>query len=254
MFYKYFSFPCKKREKIKRLNQLKRNKIWFSTRIGLNDPFDLQMLNTNALSEEVKKYYIEASNQKLCLCLTKSPKNTLMWAHYANSFTGYCLGFEYVGKDECQPRKIEYIKTLLECCNLYTEVFRFLKTGSGTLEEKTTKLHLENPDLFEKISKFLHIFNYQKTRVWEYEKEYRIITHYIGIGETKNKYGKLLPLKEIGLRLKEIIVGLNCSNENFHLLNELCGVLNLRRNKKDKIQIKVLDIQNGHLILRQIND
>lgn len=253
MYYKYFSFPCRKREKIKRINQLKRNKIWFSTRFGLNDPFDLQMLKIDALSDDVRKYYITASNEKLCLCLTRSPKNTLMWAHYADSFKGFCLGFDYIGKDECEPKKIKYDVSLLEYCSIYTKLFYKIMESNKSLDETITEIHINEPEFYNKAKNLLHNLYYQKTREWKYENEYRILQSF-GKSKGKNKYGKLIYLDKIGLYVKEIIIGLNCSDDNFSLLNDLCVFLNLNRNKKQRIKLKVLTIENGRLVLKQMGD
>lgn len=85
------------------------------------------------------------------LSLAKSPTNYLMWSHYGNKHTGYCIGFD------------KYILDNLVQGSL----------GSINYDSKIPKFRL-----FEDIHKFGIKQLGTKYNVWEYEDEYRIVKGY----------------------------------------------------------------------------
>ena len=122
ILYKYRSF----KENITEAFFVK-NEVWFASPNTLNDPFDSQIIPEVTASEEeirafakiyyekykyisptaieemiaTKKYqqlapsYIDYLMTKFGVyCLTEDCTNLLMWSHYADYHSGFCLGFD----------------------------------------------------------------------------------------------------------------------------------------------------------------
>lgn len=177
--YKYKSVSSKK--ELKRILEIIEDKKIYLPRFEqLNDPFESFTYKVylcvcgesirhslgkrnSAVDEIYKKFGI--------LSLTNDCKNQVMWAMYGNQYRGVCLCFEL--SDEA--RKINYLSTkeIKELPDITDENF-----SEDILKES--------------------LFN--KNKLWEYEKEYRIISHekYLKIKNEELKYiiiGKEIPKK-----------------------------------------------------------
>jgi hypothetical protein len=84
-------------------------------------------------------------------CLTSNPNNFLMWSHYGNSHTGFCIGYD-----------TEILFETLECT-----------IGPVIYEEYVPKFKLTSEPIEEYAKKLLGT----KGKFWEYEEEYRIIKY-----------------------------------------------------------------------------
>ncbi|NOX47778.1 MAG: DUF2971 domain-containing protein [Chlorobi bacterium] len=82
------------------------------------------------------------------LSLTGNPLNYLMWSHYGNKHTGYCIGF-----DKCILNDIV----------------------QGVLSPVTYDLRIPKLRLFESIGNFHKKQLATKYKIWDYEEEYRIV-------------------------------------------------------------------------------
>lgn len=100
----------------------------------------------------MQKIYEKASREIGVFCLSEEKLNLLMWSHYANSHRGFVVGFnmesEFFSNGYAlpiwKPRKIDYV-----------------------LERPSKFLNEFSPDMKE-------IF-YTKGKVWDYEKEWRML-------------------------------------------------------------------------------
>lgn len=85
------------------------------------------------------------------LCLSEKPDDILMWSHYADGHTGFCLEFDKAGLKEfwgfCEP--VEYR-------NLYLNFKEVVDAA---------------------ISRKVHRFLLSKSEHWQYEKEWRVIVN-----------------------------------------------------------------------------
>jgi len=82
------------------------------------------------------------------LSLTGFPLNYLMWSHYAKSHTGFCIGFDKFG---------------------------LFETINGSLSAVNYACNVPRLKLFEDIGAF-HVKQIAtKSKVWEYEGEYRFV-------------------------------------------------------------------------------
>ena len=105
--------------------------------------FDPKHLETNRL--DVKESIEESFG---ILCLTVNSHNFLMWSHYANSHSGFCVGFD---------SKVLY--DTIDCL-----------IGPVTYSDFIPKFRI-----FESINDFVVKLLGTKGTVWEYENEYRIV-------------------------------------------------------------------------------
>ncbi|MBI3258005.1 MAG: DUF2971 domain-containing protein [Ignavibacteriae bacterium] len=182
------------------------NCIWSSEIQDLNDPFesmceiqkfteevnqlaaifkyvnDLKTENWHELIDKLSTTIDFITNKAGIYSLSQTYDNELLWAHYANSHKGFC---------------IEYDVKLLEGTLGYPKVYSFPITYTNdipNLELRDMITQESNGDTL--VKKILGV----KSEVWEYEKEYRIITDIIG----KNSY-HFSSLKSIyfGLRMKK---------------------------------------------------
>lgn len=124
--YKYM--PIQSEEALERLVAILRGRIYYSSPASFNDPFEMsaifdapdqdevmalldgtgpladlhlsksarakiyrQVRATLGTNRVVSREWIESIG---VLCLTSSPDDLLMWAHYAQNHTGICLGFD----------------------------------------------------------------------------------------------------------------------------------------------------------------
>ena len=124
--YKYM--PAQSEEALERLEAILRGRIYYSSPASFNDPFEMSAMfdapsqdEVMALLDEtgslVDLHVSKSARAKIyqqvqatlgtkrvvsrewiesvgVLCLTTSPDDLLMWAHYAQNHTGICLGFD----------------------------------------------------------------------------------------------------------------------------------------------------------------
>jgi hypothetical protein len=140
----------------------------------------------NARSYEIKKEVKEFGKKLRIFCLTKKPKDILMWSHYANNHKGIVLQFDRKrmvnenGENRCFP--VSY-------------AFSF-----PSIREYMNYVNSEN------YLDFANLFYCQKAKCWGYECEWRIFT------QVKNKNDKKLIDIPDGL-LTGIIFGCKTSNK-----------------------------------------
>ncbi|RBN50625.1 DUF2971 domain-containing protein [Flavobacterium psychrolimnae] len=109
-------------------------------------------------------------------CLTTKKDNLLMWAHYANSHSGICIGFDtetLYKSDKVMILKVNYSDSFPK--------IPLFENGVGMLSLTTTK-----------------------SKHWEYEDEYRLSKHFAPKTSIK--------LKDDAIR--EIIFGCNIDNQS----------------------------------------
>jgi hypothetical protein len=103
------------------------------------------------IQEIAKANRNEINNNFGVLSLTEDETNFLMWSHYTNSHTGYCIGFD---------------------------TLKLHQKSSGMVEPVLYKKEVPKVPFFndskEVLIKFLRIFLYTKSYIWSYEKEFRI--------------------------------------------------------------------------------
>ena len=183
-----------KRIKISRINEL-------------NDPFELMGvdLSNDYDRQAMKILKEEISSDKGIVSFSENWTNPLLWAHYADSHRGLCLGFdvsdshlmnvkyqdERISSNEPR-RQIEMANALADKChdnNLSTDQIRRL------IQEQTEEDQSGQDFIIEILTtKFSH---------WSYEEEYRLFV------ELRNKRDKHYYCEFGGhISLEEVIIGL----------------------------------------------
>ncbi|PWM52253.1 MAG: hypothetical protein DBX60_05355 [Bacillota bacterium] len=213
ILYKFFSLPEKYNQDKDHYNikNLRDNILTCNHPILFNDPFE-GILFAKGISEqeslEIEEYKRKVekqipsnkkslfwtknsivTNKNIVCCFVRDFKDNpfvdLMWAHYANSHFGYCMKFEFSEKPEDNFVKDEETGGI-QIYKLSDEGERFpsgheeLHFPSGRSEFKRVQ-YKDKPQIFQfdngvthdSMEDFLQI----KSKVWEYEKEVRLILH-----------------------------------------------------------------------------
>lgn len=154
-----------------------------STFDNLNDPFELLCADQgDKLQRRVLKVLRDHWTPRLgIMCFSTSWKSPLMWAHYAKSHTGICLGIDVLEEDKL--RKVIYEPDRLK------GLFDGAKPLAGATEESLTKVLTT------------------KFKQWEYEDEWRVFAKLDDRDPlTGLYYVDFAPT----FTLREVIVGARC--------------------------------------------
>lgn len=216
--YKYYSFDNEYA-----LYNLENDIIYFSAPNTFNDPFDCvfaydldkdkKRLNITDIKSYDELDIIlndsgDNANQIINLmytisCFCEKPNNLLMWSHYSDKHTGFCVEYDF------SKLSFEYI----------FDVFPVLYTDSRI--ELSSLIQQKNRVALFKVGLL------QKSKIWEYENEWRfILPKYI----THNSQIK----QDI---ISKIYCGANISEDNKERLITIIDAKNKIRNKSHKIDI-----------------
>lgn len=185
------------------LELLLNRQLWFATPASLNDPFEGEASYADVLnavwdaypfSEEERKFYKEKIDEQLSntgICsFSKTRKNQLMWAHYAEEHRGICIGFnEHLLRPEgslLYPVDVSY-----QADYPYQEIidrFKFFENFPG-----------EN-NINSVAGDILHSILGTKYSNWKYEKERRLLRYKSGVFEFSPKSINSIAF---GLRMSE---------------------------------------------------
>lgn len=171
------------------------------------------LIKTNP-TEFANKYmqYVLANNKKHfgILCLSKSWNNILMWSHYSENHTGFCVGFN-------KKKLIEL--NHFECGTvIYTRKYPLI----DPLKHK--KMSFE-----ESIKE-----SFTKSIDWKYEKEFRLSK--IWYPEIPTKAERLYQFDDD--IIDEVIIGLEMSSNNEKEIREICRRKNIPVFKIKKVDYK----------------
>jgi len=217
------------------LKILRDGELYFSKPSQFNDPFDSKIdYNTNTTKTELRAYItkllkkygkplsdIDNITEKIntgkikstdlvpkhpypdsfkIFCLSKDEKNILMWSHYAKDHTGVCIGFKvHEGSNSMNIRvKPGYFIPIAGFDN------NLLPVTYINYSKKKPKPYNHFIQNKHKLDELLTHFK-TKSKLWEYEKEVRIILY----DKTILKNPICLETCEIG----EIIFGLRTPPE-----------------------------------------
>jgi len=149
-------------------------------------------------------------------CFSENPKSILMWSHYADYHTGFCIGYDFheLGNEDVRTRLIYPVVYSDEMFDA-TGVFSSPKNVDNIL--------------------YLNQVALMKSTEWSYEKEWRLV------------FGNMLIQEEMSYRLpkpKHVILGTKISSDNEKTIRQICEIKNI---EVLKLYMKhnqfVLDIQ-----------
>lgn len=151
------------------------------------------------------KCNIEKLKQKIneiigVTCFAERPDNVLMWSHYANKHTGFCVEYDF-----SKLKSIEAKSMLFPV--IYSKNRAVLPLGLFDFSDiKNVKL-VENSLPIPEIVEALLI----KSEVWQYEEEWRIICFLKNLNEQKL----------VENMISKVYLGANINEENEKLISEL---------------------------------
>lgn len=217
MVYKYYSPNCYNVE------AFEKQYFWFSKVSKLNDPYDSsysliqseffkKVLGLSANAADIMKEYATCS-------FSKHNNNLALWAHYAQSFKGFCLGFDdstfesmnitYQARFIFQD--VQYVDELINCNNL--DASFHIKNVYGNCETyKLSDCLKGDPKVGDKF--FIYLAFLKEKKIWGNEEEMRLFIGkdllrrenlIDGVVKTQNGYKINMPKDAI----KSIVLGHN---------------------------------------------
>ncbi len=227
--FKFIPFYDKGNPEVNKRNleTLAQRKIWASKYFELNDPYEFNgvILDDKKIKKSGNEPKIFYGYKKLFndIFLTTSfcvedgihPLNNMpMWAHYGNSHHGICVEYEVI--NPIFLHQVLYEEKKLPMTSI---LGNFL---SLTLESKEGSIPTQNDDLFKYQTLMIKMMCI-KHRSWKQENEFRII---YPVGKLKES-GKRLLEEKIGLKIKAIYLGKECSNCNKNKLKKVADSLEI---------------------------
>lgn len=234
ILYKYYS------PKLYNFEAVRDRKFYLSTNVQLNDPYDLcsgnilwKALDTksnpirkriqealNLIDNQVDKKtnaerrnLIEKTFRQFASCsFTTNPLDRLMWAHYADSYSGFCIGIEIEDRlvdtgysstkdwhrvmymDQIPSELLKYVDKVKESHN-FNNVHSDLVSMEYCLRQWIGKQDVNI--LKDYVCQLLCI----KAQEWVYEQEIRLVKDITN--------GQFISWNVYGIKLKEIILGSN---------------------------------------------
>lgn len=176
--------------------------------------------------ETLKKIILEMQNDKYIPALKKflssmtiscfsaiGWENALMWSHYANSYAGFCVEYDFTRMTNFIGfvEKIEYSRTrpTISLKDIGISGLQYVEKEDGT---KTAEIVYAETNL-EKVLEYITV----KDTCWKYEEEWRIIN----IGEPNTPYFIEMP------EIKSITFGVNIDYLCKQLLWDVCKEKNI---------------------------
>ena len=180
----------------------------------------------SVIDDVIKQIRVAWSNQVGIECFTQSPTDILMWSYYADKHTGVCVEYDFsklftsCANSFLFPVSYSEKRPLLDVQNLYDPVTQ----------------QVYNDRIVEEFPRIMRSW-ITKSKEWEREKEWRLITFPI-----KSDSERLVKLP-IASR---IITGINISDENYRLVADIAkeqGIpIHRTRLKNDQYKIEVIDV------------
>lgn len=207
-----------------KFNAISNHQIWMSRYSNLNDPFEYRAMYIKRKELEDKGWpieilddYINRTKDVYLICsFTKNlVDNMPMWAHYSNNHRGYCIEYEVLNPKLVYP--ISYEEERFGIASILTSLFDLTyKIYKGEIDEN-------NKDYQFYCSLVTH-FGLIKHKSWNYENEYRVLHADLN----GNKYGALIPSIQLGLNIKKIFIGNQCSAENKKRLKSIAENIGIK--------------------------
>ena len=208
---------------------LQENTLIFSLPLTFNDPFELAQIETLKSSNSKPKRSLLKQLFETnigILCLTRTPLNPLMWAHYAEDHKGVVIGIDVdkAGFNNVDSNMIPANFGHM----LYTKTRPNIHPNVDYLAQ--SKL-LTSCKFQKDIYELLQSYFLNKSSDWHYEEEIRVVKNVLGISteNTKNDSGQFKIIKRKNneiLRayqlpdnaIKEVYFGAKCELQSNHLI------------------------------------
>jgi hypothetical protein len=165
------------------LDDLRKCRLKISRLEDLNDPFELMAV---ALPEPAHRVAFAATKRQMgetrgVICFSRSWRNPVLWAHYADKHRGIALGFEI---DETKIQTISYASQRLLM----------------NIEDESGNLAI--------TSEMMNAILSTKYRDWKYENEVRVIC---ALEDIDPETGFYFADFDSSVRLRQVILGPRCT-------------------------------------------
>jgi hypothetical protein len=192
MLYKYFQYNDQS------LTALRETRFWAAHPSKFNDPFDCAF----SVDGNLRALYSNYTKSKAICCFSKRVDSILMWSHYANNHTGFCVGFD----ESC----FGGLKELLYDVT-YTPDFPELNSDKFKTQTKIEGSIRREENVRLLATKYID---------WSYEEEVRIILE-LNPNEypTETWDGKLCPIDPEAV--KQIYSGCMMPPDNRTIIREI---------------------------------
>jgi hypothetical protein len=236
LVYKYRTYNARA------LEILINKELWLAEPKSLNDPFDCQREYSEIIDNafeplklsEKKRTAIAKATAKVVgnlrvLSLSTEDDNPLLWAHYADSHKGFCLGFrKNIFDSPYSENKVRY-KNEAPKLVLSNEL---IETSNFECEEWHSKLTAE-------LHEYLYKFACTKPKQWKYEVESRIITLDPIQGKVVKFFPSFLDRVYFGLNMcikdqksvRELLSSKEWSHVSFFKMKKIAGSFKLKPEK-----------------------
>jgi hypothetical protein len=214
---------------MRNIETLSERKVWSSKYYSLNDPYEfngmyldeMKIINSGNNIETFNKYkkYINDSFLITSFCVEGEihPLNNMpMWAYYGNNHHGICVEYEVVDPISLYPVSYEGKR------NPMTSVLGNFVTLA--LDAMSGKISPQNPDLLKYQFLMLNLMCVKHCS-WKQENEFRILYPITRLEEN----GKRLSDKEMGIKMKAIYIGKDCSIRNKKKLMDIATGLKIEK-------------------------
>ena len=223
--FKFISFDDNIGLNCKKIQSIKEDFIWLSRYDCLNDPFDGDGMKydlSNPDHNTMKGFADETRGKTFVSCFTSDIDNLPMWAHYANNYKGICIKFEVI--DSNNFSKVIYKEDR-------TDVDTFVDESYKIKQKLEDKIISQNDLIKENAIKIFFQSMITKNSAWKYENEYRIISRLKNNSSDKGGYAGY---EEMGIKAKEIYIGINCDEE---LIERLVNIAEYKKYNVFKMKI-----------------
>lgn len=160
VFYKFKKVNCNT------LNMLQNNYLYFSDFSKLNDPFDCRLISEYKNNSSMDSSFIKIGDPKI-MSLSMTGDNPLLWSHYADEHRGICIGYNFnldsLISNNVISNIVKYSESIIP---LHEEILENLYSIKISEVKKTplpSNKHLLNAMIV-------------KSKEWEYEQEFRLIS------------------------------------------------------------------------------
>ncbi|PSU75033.1 DUF2971 domain-containing protein [Photobacterium phosphoreum] len=201
-----------------------RTEIYSSKLIGDAEPSSAKK---NIVDAKIRRFiesgqlHLEVVKQVGILCLSHKDDSILMWSHYANNHTGFVVEFDIdLLTAKYGAKSVDW--TLIGYDVDYVDLMPILKAAKGD---------------FDSVRRMFLC----KSKDWEYESEYRVLTMNKGAGIHRFN----------GELISRVIAGVKISDDNFILLQSLVSKIAKKYDKE--IQLDKASMVQGAYKLKTSN-
>lgn len=213
------------------LNSLKEGYLYFADPKSFNDPFDCLTNRESYILKGGKEIRKHRENIGIC-CFSIINNNPLMWGHYTNNYTGFCIKYDNSdllnNSNVAINRQVSYLKNY-EAGN--SNLFKVVSQIENSNLETTKKdlIHSTIKMSFEYCWKYID---------WKYENEYRAVS--INSLEFQRK------LNINKNDVQEIYIGHKLKDQDSNYFNDLINIIETEYKnckiyivKPDPLQVKL---------------